>query len=56
MLAVARRTVARDELGGDLLATVRDLELLALVGIVDPRAARRATPSPSAATPASACG
>ncbi|WP_340698818.1 HAD-IC family P-type ATPase [Cellulosimicrobium funkei] len=36
VLAVARRTLARDELGGDLLDAVRDLELLALVGIVDP--------------------
>lgn len=36
VLAVAQRDVARADLGGDLLALVRDLELLALVGIVDP--------------------
>ncbi|MFC8923278.1 cation-translocating P-type ATPase [Cellulosimicrobium sp. NPDC057127] len=36
VLAVARRDVARADLGGDLLPLVRDLELLALVGIVDP--------------------
>jgi len=36
VLAVARSTVSRDDLRGDLLGLVRDLELVALVGIVDP--------------------
>jgi len=36
VLAVARTDVAASDLGGELLPLVRDLELLALVGIVDP--------------------
>jgi len=36
VLAVARRDVSHADLTGDLLGVVRDLELVALVGIVDP--------------------
>jgi len=36
VLAVARRDVSHADLTGDLLGLVRDLELVALVGIVDP--------------------
>ncbi|WP_251151967.1 HAD-IC family P-type ATPase [Cellulosimicrobium sp. Marseille-Q4280] len=36
VLAVARRDVSRADLQGDLLGLAQDLELLALVGIVDP--------------------
>jgi P-type Ca2+ transporter type 2C len=36
VLAVARRDVSRTDLQGDLLGLAQDLELLALVGIVDP--------------------
>jgi len=36
VLAVARTDVTASDLGGELLPLVRDLELLALVGIVDP--------------------
>ncbi|MFP3712804.1 cation-translocating P-type ATPase [Puerhibacterium sp. TATVAM-FAB25] len=44
VLAVARRDVTEADLAGDLLGAVQDLELLALVGVVDPprREAREA--------------
>jgi Ca2+-transporting ATPase len=58
VLAVARRDFdpATFDPQGDLLALMSELELLALIGIVDPPPRRPRTRSPCARTPASGCG
>ena len=57
VMVVARRDFdpATFDPKANLIELVTDLTLMAMVGIVDPRAPRPKTPSPSATAPASRC-
>ena len=58
VMVVARRDFdpATFDPAGDLISVVKDLTIIAMIGIVDPPRAEAKTPSPSATAPASRSG